>query len=48
MTKWNVSKDFDGRRWVANRGWHTMKFPTWDEAFNYAYLHAVAAIHEVP
>lgn len=48
MTKWNVCYDWDRRRWIANREWHTMAFPTWDLAFRYAYLHAVAAIHEVP
>jgi hypothetical protein len=45
---WTVCKDFDGKRWVAQRGWHTEKFPTWEEAFAFAYRKATAAIHEVP
>lgn len=46
MTRWTVYKG--EHHWVAVREWHAMPFATWDEAFRYAYLHAVAAIHEVP
>lgn len=48
MVKWNVSYDWGTRQWVANREWHTEEFDDWAEAFHYAYIHAVASIHEVP
>lgn len=42
MTKWNVSRDEETHRWVANKGWISESFPTQQSAFLYAYLHATA------
>lgn len=46
MIRWAVYKG--SRKWVAHRDWHVMSFPTWEEAYAYAYRHAMAAIHEIP
>lgn len=46
MGKWNVYKG--NVLWVAHRGFIVQPFAEWEDAFEYAYRHAVAAIHEVP
>lgn len=38
--KWNVYKG--NVRWVAHQGYLVEGFTSWEEAFRFAYLHAVA------
>jgi hypothetical protein len=44
--KWSVYKG--NVLWVAHRDYLVEGFASWEEAFLFAYRHAVAAIHETP
>lgn len=48
MAKWEVYKSWTGAYWIAKHDWRATSHVTWDEAFAYAYRHAIAERMEIP